>query len=143
MSATQEARSAVLIEDFEVLTDWEDRYTYLIDLSKHLPPLPPGDHVDQNLVFGCQSQVWVTVKPRETSNGTVLDVQADSNSLITKGIVAILVQVYSGETAQDILSFEVDQLMQRLGLDQHLSAPRRNGLSGMVAKIKSLAAANL
>jgi len=141
MTSTIQAEKAQnLIEDFELLTDWEDRYDYLIDMGKRLPPLPAEAHAEENLVRGCQSQVWVTAAARETPEGRVIDVFADSNSTITKGIVGILVHIYSGESPRDILDFDIDGLMTKLELDQQLSPGRRNGLSGMVTRIKSLAA---
>lgn len=139
MSESQRAKAEELIDAFEIIDDWEERYAYLIDLGRALPPLPPEEHNDANLVRGCQSLVYVVAQAREGDNGLVLDLTADSNSAITKGIVAILCQIYSGETPSDILEYPIDDLMQSLGLDQHLSPGRRNGLAGMVARIKNLA----
>ncbi len=142
MSASQDEKAAELVEAFEFFDDWENRYEYLIELGKKLPPYPSDLKTDANLVRGCQSQVWVTASAGEKNGVRVIDFNADSNSSITKGIVAILAGVYSGETPRDILHFDVDALMQKLELDQHLSPARRNGLSGMVTRIKSLAALN-
>ena len=143
MTSTIQAEKAEnLIDDFELLGDWEERYGYLIDMGKRLAPIPAEAHSEANLVRGCQSQVWVTAAARDTPDGRVIDVFADSNSSITKGIVAILVKMYSGESPRDILDFDIDGLMTKLELDQHLSPARRNGLSGMVTRIKSLAAIN-
>lgn len=140
MSDEQESRAGEIIEAFELLEDWESRYDYLIDLGRKLPPMPAEEHNDDNLVRGCQSLVWVSASAEPAANGTVIKLNADSNSAITKGIVAILYEIYSGEKPRDILSFDVDGLMSKIGLDQHLSPARRNGLAGMVTRIKTLAA---
>ena len=132
-------KAAELIEAFEFLEDWENRYEYLIELGRKLPPFPDDQKTDANLVRGCQSQVWVTAQA--LPDGTI-QINADSNSAITKGIVAILQTVYSGEKPRDILGFDMDGLMQKLELDAHLSPARRNGLAGMITRIKTLAALN-
>lgn len=140
MSNAQQTRAEEILEAFELLEDWESRYDYLIDLGRGLPLMPEEEHTDENLVRGCQSQVWVSARAERNSDVTVIRLNADSNSAITKGIVAILYQVYSGEKPNDILQFDIDGFMIKLGLDQHLSPARRNGLAGMVTRIKTLAA---
>ena len=143
MSTQQQQRAEELVDTFEFLDDWESRYEYLIEIGRKLPPMPAEEHSDENLVRGCQSQVWVTARAVDDDlQGRVIRIDADSNSAITKGIVGILHQVYSGEKPKDILQFDIDGLMAKLGLDQHLSPARRNGLAGMVARIKTLAALN-
>jgi cysteine desulfuration protein SufE len=142
MSKSQETKAQELIEAFEFLGDWENRYEYLMDMGKELPPMPPEEHIEENLVHGCQSQVWVTAGARDTPRGRVIHINADSNSAITKGIVAILYRMYAGEAPRDILLFDIDGLMQTLQLDQHLSPSRRNGMAGMISRIKALAASN-
>jgi cysteine desulfuration protein SufE len=129
-----------LVETFEMFDSWEDRYGVLIDFGKKLPPLDDSDKTEENRVHGCQSQVWMVARPREENGQTVIDFIAESDALIVKGLIAILRKVYSGQTPQNILSFDITGLLQRLGLDQHLTTGRRNGLDGMVRKIKTLAA---
>ena len=128
-----------LVDTFEMFDEWEDRYGVLIDFGKKLPPLDESDKVEENRVHGCQSQVWMVARPREDNGQTVIDFIADSDALIVKGLIAILRKVYSGQPPQNILSFDIAGLLARLGLDQHLSTGRRNGLDGMVRRIKTLA----
>ena len=129
-----------LVDTFEMFDSWEDRYGVLIDFGKKLPPLDESDKIEENRVHGCQSQVWMVARPREENGQTTIDFIADSDALIVKGLIAILRKVYSGQTPQNILSFDITGLLQRLGLDQHLTSGRRNGLDGMVRRIKTLAA---
>ena len=136
MAQTQDEKAEELIEAFELLDNWEDRYDYLIDLGKQLPPIDPAEKIDRNRVEGCQSNVWVSAK--KTSQGTI-EFTADSDAMITKGLVSLLWLVYSGETKERVLSFDINGLLAKLGLDQHLSITRKNGLSGMVKRIQSLA----
>ena len=119
---------------------WEDRYGVLIDFGKKLPPLDESEKIEANRVHGCQSQVWMVARPHHESGQTTIDFIADSDALIVKGLIAILRKVYAGQTPQNILSFDITGLLQRLGLDQHLTSGRRNGLDGMVQRIKILAA---
>lgn len=129
-----------LVDTFEMFDSWEDRYGVLIDFGKKLPPLDEADKTEENRVHGCQSQVWMVAKPRQENGQPVIDFIADSDALIVKGLIAILRKVYSGQPPQNILSFDITGLLQRLGLDQHLTTGRRNGLDGMVQRIKALAA---
>jgi sulfur transfer protein SufE len=129
-----------LVDTFEMFDEWEDRYGVLIDFGKKLPPLDDSDKVEENRVHGCQSQVWMVARPRKENGQTVIDFIADSDALIVKGLIAILRKVYSGQPPQNILSFDMAGLLGRLGLDQHLTTGRRNGLDGMVRRIKTLAA---
>lgn len=129
-----------LVDTFEMFDSWEDRYGVLIDFGKKLPPLDESEKIEENRVHGCQSQVWMIARPRQENGQTVIDFIAESDALIVKGLIAILRKVYSGQTPQNILSFDINDFLQRLGFDQHLSSGRRNGLDGMVRKIKTLAA---
>ena len=129
-----------LVETFELFDSWEDRYGLLIDMGKKLPPLDESAKVEENRVHGCQSQVWMVARPREENGQTTIDFIADSDAMIVKGLIAILRKIYSGQSPQNILSFDMSGLLARLGLDQHLSTGRRNGLDGMVRRIKTLAA---
>lgn len=132
---TQNERASELIEAFEMFDAWEDRYRFLIDLGRDLPAFPATEKNEANLVHGCQSQVWLIAETK----GENIEFLADSDSTIVKGLIAILRSVYSGYTPREILSFDVDNLLRQLGLDQHLSMGRRNGLAGMVKRIKTLA----
>ncbi len=134
---TQEEKADELIEAFEMFDNWEDRYDYLIDLGKKLPPVKPDERISENRVKGCQSNVWLVA--RKTGEQTV-EFSADSDAMITKGLVSLLWLIYSGEKIEKILSYDIEALLSKLGLDQHLSLTRKNGLSGMVKRVKSLAA---
>ena len=133
---TQEEKAEELIEAFEMFDNWEDRYDYLIDLGKKSPPVKPDERIPDNRVEGCQSNVWLVA--RKTEEQTV-EFSADSDAMITKGLVSLLWLIYSGEKIEKILSYDIEALLSKLGLDQHLSLTRKNGLSGMVKRVKSLA----
>jgi cysteine desulfuration protein SufE len=136
---TQQEKAEEIVDAFEMFDNWEDRYRFLIDLGKKLTPLPEGAKNEENRVHGCQSNVWMIAEPSQEDSETKIEFIADSDSTIVRGLIAILHNVYSGETPRDILNFDIDGLMTRLGLDQHLSLGRRNGLAGMVTKVKTLA----
>lgn len=137
---TQTERAEELAEAFEMFDAWEDRYRFLIDLGKGLPPLPEEARIEENRVHGCQSNVWMIARP---ATEETLDFVADSDSHIVRGLIAVLRTVYANETPQNILNFDMDAFLRRLELDQHLSMGRRNGLSGMVTRIKALATSQL
>jgi len=139
MSDTQQKRADELAETFELFDEWEDRYVFLIDLGRKIPPLDETERTEENRVHGCQSRVWLVARARP---GGVIDFVADSDSSIVKGLIAVLQQVYSGHPAEDVLGFDVEALFARLGLDQHLTLGRRNGLHEMVRRIRRLAAAH-
>jgi len=128
-----------LFETFDQMHDWEERYEYLIDLGDKLPDMPAEEKVEKNRVQGCQSNVWLVARTREATP-PVLDFEADSDAQIVKGLVAILLQMLSGRTPEEILSFDIGHVFTRLGLKQHLSPLRSNGLHSMVKRIKMLAA---
>ena len=131
-----------IIEEFEGFDDWMDKYQMLIDLGSELDPLDEQFKTEQNLIDGCQSRVWVCCEPKNDGNGgkTVLHLQADSDALIVKGIVALLLRVLSDQTPQDILSADL-YFIERIGLRDHLSPTRSNGLLAMVKQIKVYALA--
>ena len=133
---SQAERAAELVESFEMFDAWEDRYRFLIDLGRDLPPFPDAEKIEANIVHGCQSQVWMTA---DSPDGQTIEFRADSDSTIVKGLIAILRAVYSGYTPREILHFDVSGLLEQLELDQHLSMGRRNGLAGMVKRVKTLA----
>ena len=133
---TQNERASELTEAFEMFDAWEDRYRFLIDMGRDLPAFPDNQKTEENIVHGCQSQVWMIAEAKGNQH---IEFLADSDSTIVKGLIAILRSVYSGYMPQEIIDFDVNGLLQQLGLDQHLSMGRRNGLAGMVTRIKTLA----
>lgn len=126
-----------LIDDFSLLTDWEDRYRHLIELGRSLPQLTGAEHSEANKVKGCMSQVWLVADKGADGRYTI---RADSDAHIVKGLIAILLLAYSGRTAAEIGAVDIDGTFRQLGLDQHLSPNRRNGFFSMVARVKALAA---
>ncbi|MHA1523555.1 MAG: SufE family protein [Alphaproteobacteria bacterium] len=133
-----------LIEDFDILEDWEDRYRYVIDLGRTLPELAPADRIAQNKVSGCASQVWLTcaqTPPTGKAGPPVLVFSGDSDAHIVRGLIAILFALYEGKSAPEILSTDSAALLQTLGLDTHLSSQRANGLAAMDRRIRDFAQA--
>ncbi len=127
-----------IIETFEFLDDWEDRYKYVIDLGKELPGLPEAEKNEANKVRGCVSQVWLVTEIARNADGEpVITYQGDSDALIVQGLVAIVLALFSGKTAQEILDTDVDALFGQLGLQEHLTPQRSNGLKSMVARIRA------
>jgi cysteine desulfuration protein SufE len=124
-----------ILDDFTFLDDWEDRYRYVIELGKAMPPLPEGDHIEANKVRGCASQVWL-ISETDRSNPPVLTFCGDSDALIVRGLIAILVTLYSGHTANEIASIDPEAIFAKVGLRDHLTAQRSNGLSSMLARIR-------
>lgn len=126
-----------LIDEFEEMEDWDERYEFLIELGRELPDLPEQYRLDENKVDGCMSTVWmVTEIDGVEDQPRRLTVHADSDSIMVKGLIAILLAAYSERTIEEVAAFDVDALFQRLGLNQHLSPNRRNGLFSMVKRIK-------
>ena len=126
-----------IIEEFEGLSDWMDRYAYIIDLGNTLPDFPDSLKTPENLIEGCQSRVWIDAK--EDSEGRLI-FEADSDALIVKGIVALLLRVLSGHTPDEILGADL-YFIDRIGLREHLSPTRSNGLVSMVKQIHNYALA--
>lgn len=120
-----------LAENFELLDDWEDKYRYIIELGEKLPPLPAEFHTDEWKVQGCQSQVWLVPEKQ----GDKLFFKGDSDAVIVKGIIAIVLMIFSSHTAQEIKAINIEEIFNRLNLREHLSPSRRNGLAAMTAKI--------
>jgi len=129
-----------LISDFEFLDDWEDRYMHVIDMGKALPPLEPALKTDATKVKGCVSQVWL-VSEQEGENDPVLRFQGDSDAHIVKGLVAIVLVIFSGRKASKIIQLDAKSILGKLGLSEHLSPQRSNGLNAMVGRIKAEAEA--
>ena len=131
---------AELAENFALFDDWEDRYRYLIDLGRKLPPFPAVLQTDTNKVRGCMSQVWM-VPGHPEGHPEQFAFAADSDALIVKGLIAVLGMLFSGKTPAEIAGTDTDAAFRTLGLDQHISPSRRNGLVSMVEKIKGYAKA--
>jgi cysteine desulfuration protein SufE len=125
-----------IVEEFSFFDDWMDRYSYLIELSKDLPLIEEKEKTDQNVISGCQSRVWVNAEQKE---GKIF-FTADSDAIITKGIIALLIRVFSGRTPQEILSNELT-FIDRIGLKENLSPTRANGLLAMIKQMKLYALA--
>ena len=127
-----------IIDNFAVLDDWDDRYRYLIELGRELPPLAEAVHSDANKVQGCASQVWLdtTVRPNGTG-GPVLTFAGDSDAHIVRGLIAILFAIYSGKSAREILGTDAVKLFEGMGLREHLTPQRSNGFRSMVERIRS------
>jgi cysteine desulfuration protein SufE len=126
--------------DFAVLDDWEDRYRYLIELGRTLKPLPEELRTNANKVRGCASQVWLATTI-ERDGAPRLNFQADSDAHIVRGLIAVLLAIYDGRTAAEILATNPDPIFADLGLKEHLTPQRSNGLASMVARIRADAAA--
>lgn len=129
---------AELVEEFDLLGDWEGRIEYVIDLGKGLAPLDDADRVEVNKVPGCAAQVWLASDARDGR----LWFRADSDSALSKGNVALLLKLYSGRTADQILGFDARAALDRLGLPQALTRQRANGLNSMVGRIREAALAS-
>jgi cysteine desulfuration protein SufE len=133
-----------IIENFALLDDWDDRYRYVIELGRALTPLPDAFRTDSNKVQGCASQVWLATKVQGGGeSGPVLTFVGDSDAHIVRGLIAILLALYSGRAARDILSTDALALFERLALREHLTPQRSNGFRSMVERIKNDARAAL
>ena len=130
-----------LIETFEFLGDWEERYRYLIDLGRKLPPMPAEEHTEANKVRGCMSQVWLA-HDLVPGNPPRLEFRGDSDAHIVKGLIALLLAVVADKTPQQILDTDIGSVFTRLGLESHITMNRRNGFYAMVERIKAMAAAH-
>jgi cysteine desulfuration protein SufE len=133
-----------IIDNFSVLDDWDDRYRYLIELGRELPPLAEAARSDANKVQGCASQVWLdtTVRPNG-AEGPTLNFAGDSDAHIVRGLIAVLFAMYSGKPAKDILERDAVKLFEELGLREHLTPQRSNGFRSMVERVRSDARAAL
>ena len=125
-----------ILEDFNMFDDWIQKYEYLIDLGKDLPSIDEKYRVEENLIKGCQSRVWLHA---EENNGNIV-FSADSDAIMTKGIVALLIRVLSGQNANDIAHADLD-FINKIGLKEQLSATRANGLLSMIKQMKLYAIA--
>jgi cysteine desulfuration protein SufE len=127
-----------IIENFSLLDEWDDRYRYVIELGRMLPTLPESARNDANKVQGCASQVWLATEVRsDASAGPRLRFEGDSDAHIVRGLIAVLLALYSDRAARDILSTDALALFDRMGLREHLTPQRSNGLRSMVERIRS------
>ena len=134
---------AALKEDFALIDEWEDRYRYVIELGRGLEPLAEMDRNPRNKVQGCASQVWIAVHPEKSGKEPRLIFTGDSDALIVKGLIAIIFRLFSGRTPSEILSTDAGALLDELGLREHLTPQRSNGVASMVARIRADARAAL
>lgn len=120
-------------EAFSLFDDWEDRYRYLIDLAKYVPPMPDSIKIDSHLVKGCTSRVWMVTDFRDG----VVRFDADSDAHIVKGLIGLLMAIYDGKPIQLLSDLPIETVFEELGLSQNISPNRRNGFFAMVEKLKS------
>jgi cysteine desulfuration protein SufE len=134
-----------IVENFTLLDEWDDRYRYVIELGRTLPPLPENAHTEANKVRGCASQVWLLtyVKPDGGAAGPILSFDGDSDAHIVRGLIAILLALYSGKRAKEILDTDALELFERIRLRDGLTPQRSNGLRSMVERIRAEAKAAL
>lgn len=132
-------RFEAIADDFAYLDDWEDRYRYVIELGRAMPPLEPALRVPATKVDGCASQVWIAPAISGEGAAARFDFQGDSDAMIVRGLIAVLHALYSGLDPAAVLGVDTLVELGRLGLDQHLSAQRSNGLRAMVGRIRGMA----
>ena len=126
-----------LYDEFDALPDWEDRCEFLIDMGFELPEFPSEEKTEQNRVHGCQSNVWLISE--KSSGASTVQFLADSDAMIVRGLIFVILTVYSGRSPIEILETDVTSIFEKLGLNRHLSSQRKNGLFGMVEKIRKIA----
>jgi cysteine desulfuration protein SufE len=132
------AEISEIVDNFSVLDDWDDRYRYLIELGRELPPLAQAAYSDANKVQGCASQVWLQTDVRPNgAGGPVLTFAGDSDAHLVRGLIAILFAMYSGKSAKDILATDAIAQFGKMGLREHLTPQRSNGFRSMVERIRS------
>lgn len=132
-----------IVENFQLFDDWEDRYRYVIELGREMPPLPDERKTDAAKVEGCASQVWLVPEVRRDAQGRdCLHFQGDSDAMIVRGLIAVLRALYSGRPLREISGIDAPAELARLGLEQHLSSQRSNGLKAMVRRLNDLAQAS-
>ncbi len=133
-----------IIDDFAAIDDWEERYRYIIDLGRNMKPLAPELRSDAAKVRGCASQVWLVSHASTLPiKGEVLEFAGDSDALIVRGLIALLLQLYSGKSAAEILEIDPHEVLARLGLDTNLSQQRSNGLNSMIERMRADASSSL
>ena len=130
-----------IADTFDFLDDWEDRYRYVIDLGKAMPPLEEALRAPATKVEGCASQVWLVPEVEGSGPDAVIRFRGDSDAMIVRGLIAILISLYSGLRAAEVLTVDAPAELGRLGLNDHLSSQRSNGLRAMVQRVRDLAKA--
>jgi len=133
MAETMTEELAEIAEDFDFLDTWEDRYRHILDLGKQLEPLSPAEHSELHKVRGCASQVWLVRDPAPEGR---LAFRGDSDAHLVRGLIALLLRLYSGRRPAEILAFDASAAVERLGLKEALSSQRANGLVAMVERIR-------
>jgi len=128
-----------LIDTFDMLGDWEERYRYLIELGRKLPDMPEAEHDEAHKVRGCMSQVWLAGDV-DADDGQRLHLRGDSDAHIVKGLIALILALTDGRTAREVLDTDIKAAFAQLGLESHLSMNRRNGFYAMVERIRQMAA---
>lgn len=131
---------AEIVETFELLGDWEERFSYVLDLGRKLPEFPESERTEARRVHGCQSNVWLDLGVERDGQPRVR-LRAVSDAHIVNGLIAILISAYDGRTPDEVLAFDIRGLLTRIDLESHLSGTRRNGLQAMVARIRAEAEA--
>lgn len=127
-----------ITSDFELLDDWEDRYRYVIELGRALPAFPDELRTDANKVRGCASQVWLATAARATSSGQPgMALRGSSDAMIVQGLIAVLFAIYEDKSQSEILAIDAQAIFAGLGLKEHLTPQRSNGLASMVERIRS------
>ncbi|MEQ1755203.1 MAG: SufE family protein [Micropepsaceae bacterium] len=124
-----------ILSDFDVVDDWEERYRYIIDLGRKMPAMPDSMKTQANKVQGCASQVWI--KATASEDRKTITFEGDSDAMIVRGLIALLMVIYSGQTASFIIATDVRKILARLGLDSNLSQQRSNGLNSMIECIRA------
>lgn len=125
-----------LFETFEDLPEWDERYDFIIDLGRELPEMPSEYQNEDYIVKGCMSTVWMKA---DANGDEPMDILADSDSIIVKGLIVLLLAFYHGKTAAEVAASDVSEYLKKLGLNQHLSPQRRNGLFSMIKRLQEVA----
>jgi len=126
-----------IIEDFEFIDEWDDRYKYIMDIGKSLDPMSEGDHNDKNKVDGCASQVWLITEEKNINEKSILEFKADSDSFLVKGLLAIIIAIFSMKTPEDILKIDHLAELKKLNLQENISQQRANGLRAVITRVIS------
>ncbi len=130
-----------IADTFEFLEDWEDRYRHVIDMGKAMDPLPESQRIPATKVDGCASQVWLVPEMAGQGRDATFSFKGDSDAMIVRGLIAVLIALYDGLSVEEVLAVDAPGELGRLGLNDHLSAQRSNGLRAMVQRIRDIAAA--
>ena len=126
-----------IVDNFDLLDEWDDRYRYLIELGRELEPLADAAHNDTNKVRGCASQVWLETTVHRDGGAARLTLKGDSDAHIVRGLITLVFAVYSGHTASEIVATDIQPLFDKLGFASHLTPQRSNGVRAMVERIKA------